>query len=328
MLNLNQLRVFYEAARLQSFTQAADHLCVTQPAVTAQVRCLEENLGLPLFTKRGPGRRLVLTETGEFLLEHTRKIFELEAELERALAETRELKRGLLRISTTKTYARYVMPEYVRRFRESHPQVQLNLDEGSSAEVCRSLLEGRSELGVLAAASSRVKGLAFVPFRQEEVCLFAAPDSALARQHPSGALGVGDLEGQALIMREDGSTLGELVLRCFQRHGVTPHVVLQTSNSDCVKAMVEQDEGIAFLVRSAIEKELREGKLVVFPLRDESLALEVNIGYLEGADLSPAAVAFLKILQAEGRTPQKGAKGASRAQTLRTGAGELQTNLL
>jgi DNA-binding transcriptional LysR family regulator len=293
MLNLNQLRVFYEAARLESFTRAAHHLCVTQPAVTAQVRALEESLELPLFAKRGPGRRLVLTDSGEFLLEHARRIFDLEAELERALAETRQLKRGLLRISTTKTYARYVMPHYVSRFHESHPEIQVNIDEGSSAEVCRSLLDGRTELGVLA-ASRQVKGLTFVPFRREEVCLFASPKSALVQR--GERITIKDLADQPLIMREEGSSLCELVLRCLDEQGVSPQVVVQTSNSDCVKAMVEQNQGVAFLVRAAIERDITEGRLSVVPIKGEALSLQVNIAYLEGADLSPATVEFLNVL--------------------------------
>lgn len=297
-MNLHQLRVFYEAARLQSFTRAAVNLCVTQPAVTAQVRSLEESLDLPLFSKRGPGRRLVLTGAGEVLLEHARKIFELEAELERVLAETHQLKRGLLRISTTMTYACYVMPEYVRRFREFHPGIQVNLDEGSSAEVCRDLLEGRSDLGVLA-ASHRVKGLTFVPFREDEVCLFAAPGSMLAQRRARTA--ITDLAGQPLIMREEGSTLSKLVLQFFDRHGVTPHVVIQANNSDCVKALVEQDEGVAFLGWSVIENEVVEGRLAVVPLADQPPALQVKIAYQDGGDLSPAAQAFLRLLKQQTR---------------------------
>jgi len=302
-MNLNQLRGFYEAARLQSFTKAARELFVTQPAVTAQVRALEEHLGLPLFIKRGPGRRLVLTDSGEFLLEQARKIFGLEAELERTLAEMRQLQRGLLKISTTKTYARYVMPMYVSRFHESHPCIQVNMEEGSSAEVCRSLLEGRSEVGVLA-ASRLVRGLTFVPFRQEEVCLFASPKSALAQR--GRLITIGDLADQPIIMREEGSSLCELVLQCLSRQGVVPQVIVQTSNSDCVKAMVEQDQGVAFLVRAAIETDVREGRLAVIPIKGQVLALQVNIAYLDGADLSPATIEFLKVLAPnDDLTPRK-----------------------
>ncbi|MHB8765592.1 MAG: LysR family transcriptional regulator [Deferrisomatales bacterium] len=293
MMNLNQLRMFYEAARLESFTQAARHLCVTQPAVTAQVKGLEESLGLSLFQKRGPGRHLVLTEAGALLLDYAQRIFGLEAELEWVLAETRELKRGLLKISTTKTYARYVMPRYVCRFREAYPEIQVNLDEGSSAEVCQRLVDGRSELGVLAVAEP-VRGLTFVPFREEEVCLFASPRSALAER--SEGVAVRELEGWPILMREEGSTLHGLVQRCLERHGLSPRVVLQTSNSDCVKELVEKDEGVAFLVRSAIEKQVAEGRLAVIPLVDESLALQVSIAYPEDGHLSPAAAAFLQVL--------------------------------
>ncbi|MDF1555231.1 MAG: LysR substrate-binding domain-containing protein [Deferrisomatales bacterium] len=290
-MNFHQLRVFYEAAKLQNFTQAASKLCVSQPAVTAQIKGLEEATELKLFKKRGP--KLALSEAGVVLLQYAHKVFELEGEIETALAEMRQLKRGLLKVAATKTYARYVMPGVISRFRETHPEIKVILDEGSSRYVCRTLLEMDNELGVLG-VSDGVEGLTFAPFREEEVCLFAAPGHPLTRRPD---IAFEELADKLIVMREEGSTLHALVRQCFERRGLTPTVLLQTSNSDFIKEMVEKGEGVAFLVRAALEQEIEGRRLVVIPVRDQSLAIRVNSAYLSGSSLSPAAKAFLKILE-------------------------------
>jgi len=127
VINFNQLRFFYEAAKAQNFSAAARNLCVTQPAVTGQIRALERALEMRLFKKRG--RRMVLSEAGALLFQHAHEVFEVEKRLERVLGEMRELKRGLLKIGTTKTYARYLMPALITRFRSTYPDIKIILDE-------------------------------------------------------------------------------------------------------------------------------------------------------------------------------------------------------
>lgn len=295
MLNFNQLRAFCEAARSQSFSQAARSLCVTQPAVTGQIRALEQALDLKLFKKRG--RRMVLTEVGSLLFQQAREVFEIEKRMERLVAEVRELKRGLLKVGTTKTYARYLMPGFVSRFRAAHPQIKVILDEGSSLAVCRSLLDLKNELAVVA-LSEEVKGLTLRPFREEEVVLVAAPTHPLARK--KRGISFGDLAGQLVILKEEGSSTHALVRRLFDRWGLAPDVLLETSNVEFIKEMVEKGEGLTFLVRSAVSRELQEGRLQVVPIRDQEMALQVYTAFREEEEeLSPAARAFLSILEEE-----------------------------
>jgi DNA-binding transcriptional LysR family regulator len=295
-MNLHHLRVFYEAAKRQNFTRAADKLCITQPAVTAQVRALEEALDLKLF--RREKRQVVISDAGALLLRYAQRIFDLEEEMERALGQVRGGKRAMLRVATTKTYARYVMPELISRYREAHPRVKLVLDEGSSLEVCRALQEQRDELGIVA-AGPEAKGLTLLPFRDEPVCLFAAPEHPLARR---GAIRFEDLDGQLIIMREEGSSLHRLVKARLQERGVSPVVLLQTSNSDLIKEMVQKGQGVAFLVRSAVEEDVRLGRLTVVPILDEKLSLQIHVAHADGTALSPPALAFLHILEGERET--------------------------
>lgn len=293
MTNLHHLRVFYEAAKHRNFTRAAEKLCITQPAVTAQVRALEAELELKLFQRNG--RHLAVSESGELVLRYAEEIFRLEGELEQALGDVRHLRAGLLRIAATKTYARHVMPGLVSRFREAHPDIKVILDEGSSREVCQALIEFRDELGVVA-ASAPIPGLRLVPFRQEPVVLFASPRHPFAQRRQ---IEFGELRGEPIIMREEGSTLSALVHSCFERRGMTPTVLLQTSNSDFIKEMAQKGQGLAFLVRAAVERELEEGTLTAIPIGDQELALRVHVAYAEGASLSPAALALLRILELE-----------------------------
>lgn len=293
MINFNQIRVFYEAARCQNFTQAARNLCVTQPAITGQIRALEDQVEIKLFKKRG--RRMALSEAGAILFQHAHEVFELEKRIEKVLGEMKELKRGLLKIGTTKTYARYLMPALISRYRAAYPDIKIILDEGSSAEVSRSLHDLRNELAIIA-FSEQVRGVKLLPFRQEQVVLFAAPGHVLAQR---GGVRLEDLEGQLIIMKEEGSSTHAAVKRYFERQGRTPNVLVETSNVGFIKEMVEKGEGIAFLVRSAIEDEVSAGRVKVIPLLDEQLTLDVHIAYLEEGDLSPAAKAFLTILEEE-----------------------------
>ena len=108
MLNLNQLRAFYQAAKCQNVSVAAKHLFVSQPSVTAQIKLFEDNCGLKLFKKKG--RNLYLTDEGKTLYNYARKLFEYEKIIEDAVEQMKELKKGNLRLGSARTYARYFMP--------------------------------------------------------------------------------------------------------------------------------------------------------------------------------------------------------------------------
>jgi DNA-binding transcriptional LysR family regulator len=317
MLNFNQLRAFHEAARTQNFSTAARNLHVTQPAVTAHIRALEESLGVKLFRKRG--RRVVLSDTGAVLFRYAHEVFELEKTMEQAVEEVRTLERGLLRIGTSKTYAQRLMPPLMTRFHASFPRVRMVLDEGSSAEMCRSLLELRNELALIARLED-IRGVTFVPFRREKVMLFAAAGHPLAQREN---VLFEELAEHLVIMREEGSGIEALIRRSFEGRGLTPNVLIETSNIEFIKEMVERGEAVSFLVESTISEEIARGSIRAIPIRDQDLTLDVTIAYLEGTELSPAAQAFLSLLLEEGDVPaQEGSGRPASRQTSKKAATE------
>jgi DNA-binding transcriptional LysR family regulator len=293
VINFNQLRAFHEAARLQNFSAAARSLRVTQPAVTAHVRALESSLGVRLFRRRG--RKMALTEAGAILYRQAHEVFEIERAMERAVNEVRSLERGALTLGTTKTYARYLMPPMITRFHARYPGVRVVLGEGSSLDMCRSLVDLRNELAVVARVDG-VKGIRFTPFRTERIVLVAAPSHPLADR---GCIPFEELGDWPVIMREEGSGIQAVTRACFDQRGVVPHVLVETGNVEFIKEMVEGGEAVSFLVEAAALAELETGRLVALGIEDQELALDVNIACLDEDSLSPAAAAFFDLLVAE-----------------------------
>jgi DNA-binding transcriptional LysR family regulator len=291
MINLNQLRVFYEAARSGSFTSAAKKLCITQPAVTAQIKTFEEQCNLKLFKKKG--RSLYLSEEGSTLFEYTRKIFEYEREVEDVIEEMRKLKRGTLRLGTSKAYARYFMPFLISSFREAFPHIKVHLDEGSSLDIIHSLLDLKNEVAVIARVEED-PGITFVPFKRDRLVLILPPAHAMARKK---SVSVEDLVDQPMIMKEMGSGTRKLVNELFSKKGLTPNVLMETSNTEFIKQLVQRGEGISFLVEEAVAADVREKRLATVPVTGVEPFLDVSIAYLKDQHLSHPARAFVDMLR-------------------------------
>jgi DNA-binding transcriptional LysR family regulator len=291
MLNLNQLRVFYEAARTGSFTSAAKKLCITQPAVTAQIKTFEDQCNLKLFKKKG--RSLYLSDEGSTLYEYTRRIFEYEKEVEDVIEEMRKLKRGTLRLGTSKAYARYFMPFLISSFHEAFPHIKVHLDEGSSMDILRSLVELKNEVAVIAKVEED-PNVTFLPFKRDELILILAPTHSLSKKK---SVSVEELVHEPMIMKEMGSGTRKQINDLFSRKGLTPNVLMETSNTEFIKQLVQRGEGISFLVEEAVAAEIKEKKLTTVPLEGKAPFLDVSIAYLKDQHLSHPARAFVEMLK-------------------------------
>jgi DNA-binding transcriptional LysR family regulator len=291
VLNLNQLRAFYQVAKCQNVSLAARQLFVSQPAVTAQVKLFEESCGLKLFKKKG--RNLILTDEGKTLFNFSRKIFEYEKKIEDAVAQMKALKKGNLKLGSARTYARYFMPFLLTGFRDAFPDIKIHLDEGSSREMIHSLIELKNEVVIIAKADDH-PNIAYIPFSREELVLILSPNHRLARQD---SISLEQMAEEPIIMKDPGSGTRGLVDDLFLNNGVTPNVLMETGDAEIIKLLVQHGEGISFLVKEAVAIELQEKKLVSVPLKADPLFLDVTIAYLKNQPLSPPAQAFLDSLK-------------------------------
>ena len=289
-MNFNQLRAFYEVAKSRSFKEAADRLCVSQPAVTAQIKALEDQIGMKIFSRRG--RQLVLTQCGSSILQHVQDIFEKEEEIERIIRETQKVRRGTLKVGTTILYARYLFSHLVPSFHETYPNVKILVEEGSSTEMVRSVAAFRNEIAV-AAKTEMLRNVEFVPFRKEKLVLFAANNHPFAnREH----IRFDELRDQNMIMKQKGSGTALTVEQTFFRRGMTPTTNVELSNLESIIEMVEKGEGVAFLAEMAVKGAAEEGRVKIIPIQDQELFMLTYVVIIREDYLSPVAKVFFNFL--------------------------------
>jgi DNA-binding transcriptional LysR family regulator len=289
-MNFNHLRVFYESAKELNFSRAAERLSISQPAVSIQIKQLEEMLQIKLFNKIG--NRIFLSEAGKLLLDYAHKIFELENEAEKSINEIKEVKKGAIHIGTTKTYARYLMPNYISHFHALYPGVSIHLSEGSSLEMIQSLFNMQNELAIVA-STEYPKSLQSIAFGKEEVLLVASPNHVLAKKD---SITMRELARFPLVMREEGSATRKAVMDMFKKMRLTPAILYEASNLEFIKELLEKGEGASFIVRSAVEKELSQGILKEIAISDVSITMNTNIVYINEDSLSKIARAFIDTL--------------------------------
>jgi DNA-binding transcriptional LysR family regulator len=213
--------------------------------------------------------------------------------VEDAIEEMTKLKRGTLRLGTSKAYARYFMPFLISSFHEAFPHIKVHLDEGSSLDILRSLLELKNEVAVIAKVQED-PNITFLPFKRDQLMLILAPGHSLAKKK---SVSVDELVDHPMIMKEAGSGTRKQVNELFSGKGLTPNVLMETSNTEFIKQLVQRGEGISFLVEEAVAAEINEKKLATLPLAGEELFLDVSIAYLKDQHLSHPARAFVEMLK-------------------------------
>lgn len=295
MLNLNQLRIFYLAAREGSLARAAELLHITPPAVTHAIRALESYHGVGLFQKSGRGVRL--TQEGEILYEHARPIFLAAEKFEQALTEVRTVGRFELRVGASKQFARYLMST-ITAFEERYPMVMVVLRDATSAEGVRSVETLENHLAIVG-RRDYPKSLRIRNLRRVDFVMATGPRNPLVgRENVSWR----DLEGQPVIFREPGSSAGQALKERLAEYGVTPTVALECGSLDFMKQYAAERGALAFFAPADIIQELALGRLVEIPLREGPLTLEMDIVFLPDVYKSPAVRAFFHMVEESANT--------------------------
>lgn len=289
MINFHHLRVFYHVAKNLSYTLAARDLYISQPAVTKQVKALEDTWNLKLFNKRGA--KIYLTEEGKALSEYAAKVFSYEKEIELAAEELKTLKRGIIRLGTPRPF-RFLMSFLMDTFHKEYPSIRIQVIEGSSLSLMHNLLDNEVDI-ILVSKVEDHPHVRFVHFCHEEVSFIVSPDHFLAQR---SELSLKDLSKISIILKGVGSGTRKVALDLFDRHGVTPNVLLETNNSDFIKELLLRGEAGAFLAEAEIASLVQEGKLVRVPIEDHKLALEIYVAYLKDQLPSLPARTFLSLL--------------------------------
>ena len=289
-INLNQLRAFFLVVTEKSVTKAAQKLFVTQPAVTMQIKALEENLGVKLFNKIG--KNIELTDIGNNLFNYAKRIFEIVEELEYVIEGYRELKTGSLTIGTTRSFARHLMPGLLSRFQEKYPGIKVYLKEASSQDIADGLMDFRYDLGIIGPFKYKGK-LKVIPYTKEEFCLVVSPKHKFARKHK---VSIRDLKDESIIIREEGSGSRHAILSMIDRYNIKPSVLVEAGSVEFIKEYVMKDRGISFLYRPEVELESKMGMLKSLNIKEGPLYVQTYLVFPRDMELSLPAKSFLKLI--------------------------------
>jgi DNA-binding transcriptional LysR family regulator len=247
-----RLQVFHTVARLLSFTKAAETLHMTQPAVTFQVRQLEEYFNTRLFDRTH--NRISLTEAGERVYEYADRIFDLYNDMENSVREMTGEIRGALTIGASTTIAEYMLPALLGDFGTRYPEVTIHLRVSNSEGIVSMVENNTIDLGVVEAPVGN-KNLVVEVCRQDQLVAIVPPNHDLAERE---AIGIDDLLQYPFICREEGSGTREVINEYLSKYcKTTLNISMELGSPEAVKGAVEAGMGVSVVSRATIQKELK-----------------------------------------------------------------------
>ncbi len=311
-----RLRVFRSVAAHLNFSRAAQELLLTQPAVTQQIKALEQELGAPLFDRAGG--RIALTAGGRALLPFALQLKALGEEAEAAVAAASGQHAGELALGASQTIAQYLLPGLVASFLREHPQVRVTVRTGNSREMLQALLAREVHLALIEGPEQR-KDVHLEPFMEDHMVL------VVPAGHPWAGREIepGSLREQPLLMREVGSGSRRVVEQALAAAGLRMKDLtlgLELDSTEGLLSAVEAGLGLTFVSRWAVRNQLALGTLKLARVRDLALARRFSLAYAAGPEPGGSVGAFRALLLAHAaelapRSTGRGRGGSRREET-------------
>jgi DNA-binding transcriptional LysR family regulator len=292
-LTLRQLRIFAAVARHLSFTRAAEELHLTQPAVSMQVKQLEQEAGLPLFEQQG--KKTYLTEAGEEMYRYANAISTLLEEAEQVFEEMKGLKRGRLNIAVAST-ANYFAPHILAAFCERYPEVHVSLNVTNRKGLLKALTDNTSDLVIMGRPPQEMD-LVAESFMENPQVMIASPNHPLAKKRK---IPLADLANETFLVRERGSGTRTAMENHFREHGVTLSAPMEMSTSEAIKQGVEAGLGLGILSLHTLEMELALKRVKILDVETFPIMRYWYVVHRQGKRLSFVTNAFRNFVLEEG----------------------------
>ncbi len=309
-MDLRTLKTFQVAAHTLSFTQTAAALNYAQSSVTAQIKSLEESVGVPLFDRIG--NRLRLTEPGDRLRGYADRLLALAEEARAAVH--RGTPEGNLTLTAPETVCTYVLPPILKAFRARCPDVEVRFVPLPVREFKRSLLDGTLDLAFILEETFAPGALHLETLREEPVVVIVGPGHRL-RQRTS--LRAADLVGEAIFLTELGCSYRNRFERALIRAGAHPKVRMEFQSIEAIKRCVSMGLGVAALPAVAVAREIEEGELVAVQWDDGSLAVATHLAWSETRWVPPALQAFVETAREHAKATYRTRASSHRARAAR-----------
>jgi len=289
-MNLNQLRVFHVAAKVQSFARAAEAMFLTQPGISKHIKELEGYYGTRLFDRLG--KKIVLTQAGEILYERTEIIFNMIDQVKAEINELQGLSRGILNIGASLTIGIYLLPGILGRFRSMYPKIDVHLDIALNQQVAEMLLDNSIDFGFLGAPVNDER-FKLEPFFRDELVLIVPGNHEWA---PRDKVEPHDLLGCPFIFSGRGSGTRAVIEDRLGQMGIVLKNTMEFGNTEAVKKAVEAGLGVSIVSKATISREEQLGVIRALRISGIDLQRPFYFAYRKDKYLSNLDKTFLEFI--------------------------------
>lgn len=301
-LTLRQLEVFEAVAQHLSYSRASEALYLTQPAVSIQIKQLEEAVGMPLFEQLG--KKIYLTEAGNELLRYSRNIVKQLEEAETVFQEMKGMQRGKLAISVAST-AGYFMPFVLAQFNKRFPEVSITLNVSNREVLLQELAQNAMDFAIMGRPPDG-HGLDFTSFLENPLVVIAPPDHPLAQERN---IPLARIQQETFIAREQGSGTRSAAERFFAAHGIKMKTGTEMSKNESIKQAVQAGMGLSILSLNTVMLELEAKRLAVLDVEEFPIQRHWYLVHRTGKRLPGVAQAFKEFILNEAATLLKSEAG-------------------
>jgi DNA-binding transcriptional LysR family regulator len=288
-MDLDQLHTFLEIVRLKSFSKAAQSCFRTQPAVSAQVRQLEQDVSAPLFERLGT--KIALTPAGRIFADYAEQILELRRRAQNAISELERTPRGELVIAANEATCIYVLPRVFLAYKKLFPNVEILVDRSYGSRVVEAVVDNQADFGITQ-LPVKEKRLEVAKIHSDEIKLIVPPGHPLAGKKE---ILVSDLIGEPLLLPKAGTTRSRLTA-WMEPVADELQVSMELDSTEMIKRFVMTGLGASFLAATHCREEVAAGRLAAISLGPDPMVRQVALIYRRDKALSKAALGFINIV--------------------------------
>ncbi|MCI2046986.1 MAG: LysR family transcriptional regulator [Faecalibacterium sp.] len=288
-MELHYLEIFNTVARVQNYRKASDMLHISQPALSTEIKRLEDQLGLKLFDRTG--NRLTLNQNGSMLQQYTTQIFGIMEDMKGAVENAKGFVGGTLNIGASNTPGTYLLPTVMAAFQKQYPDTRFNVTVAATEEISEMTRAGALDFAINGGKCQYSRCVCVEKLLDDRLVLAASPQNPLVQRGP---LQPKDLQGAGFIVHKPNSQLYNYYIGLMQQCGLPEHVVMSLGNIDAIKNAVMAGVGIALVPEIAVRNEVCKGLLCLLDESFAGLEYPYSLIYNKNRAVSATALRFME----------------------------------
>jgi DNA-binding transcriptional LysR family regulator len=287
-MDFDQIETFLEVARLSSFSRAAERRFRTQPAISSQIRALEEEVGAKLLDRSGG--KVSITAAGKLFQKYAEETLEARKGVLTSIAEAERVPRGEIVVGANEGTCLHILPEVFAEFKKLYPTVAVSIKRADYARILESVIDNSVDFGVISLPVTDNR-LTVVLIHRDDLVVIAPPHHPLAKMKSAT---VAEVAKFPLLMPKAGHTRDALE-ELFHERKLKPHYSMELDSSELLKRFVAADVGVGFIARSNVLEDVRAEALTAIPIADAQIRRDLALVFRKDKALSRAALAFIDI---------------------------------